>query len=231
MKLNRSTQRNHAMTLIEAAVVIFVIGFLVMLLLPALYSNRHYHHGPSCANNLKQLNLSYLLWAGDNHDKLPMEVSVTNGGTMELMNTSDAWKVFQVMSNELSTPKVIYCPEDTLRGNAATNFGDDLKNKISYFIGMDAIASSAKSVLDGDDNLLINGSPVSGGLVVVASNSPVAWNDNRHVSLDTHAWIFKTKTSYGYIGLGDGSVLPLKNSELVNQLRQTSLATNRLVIP
>src|ERR1043165_7756257 len=102
MKTHCSKQRNQAMTLIEAVVVIFVIAFLVMMFLPALLSPRHGAKRINCASNLKQLGLAYKIWAGDNNDKYPMEVSVTNGGTMELLNTADAWQTFQVMSNELS---------------------------------------------------------------------------------------------------------------------------------
>jgi hypothetical protein len=36
-----------------------------------------------------------------------MQVSVTNGGTMELVNGGTVFEHFLVMSNELSTPKLL----------------------------------------------------------------------------------------------------------------------------
>ena len=218
------------MTLIEAVVVIFVIAFLVMVFLPAISAPRH-HHGYACPNNLKQLGLAYKIWAGDNSDKYPMAVSVTNGGAMELMTTPDAWKVFQVMSNELSTPKVIYCPEDSQHGSAATNWGDDLKNKISYLIGVDATETNPAAILSGDGNFLLNNSPANQGLINVASNASLAWDTTRHVSVTSRGWFFKTKTGYGNLGLADGSVQSVNNPTLTNLLHHTGLATNRLAIP
>jgi len=230
MKTYSSNQKNQALTLIEAVVVIFIIGIFVMMLLPALVRPPR-HHGFSCINNLKQIGLAYRIWAGDNNDKYPMEVSVANGGTMELMNTPDAWKTFQVMSNELSTPKVIYCPADSAHGGYATNFGDDLKNKISYFIGVDVTNGSVNILLSGDGNFLLNNSPANHGLVNVASDNSLRWDISRHVSTTRQAWFFKTKIGFGNIGLADGSVQQLNNSGLSNLLQQTGLATNRLAIP
>lgn len=218
------------MTLIEAVLVIFIIALLAMMLLPAIMHPQHHHGYLRCANNLKQVGLAYRIWASDNNDKYPMAVSVTNGGAMEFMNTADAWKTFQVMSNELSTPKVIYCPEDALHAGCATNWGNDLKNKISYFIGVDA-TTNENVLLSGDDHFLINGSPVKPGLIEVTSNTPIAWDSSRHLSVETHAWIFKKKAAYGFIGLGDGSVQSVSCSGLTNSVQQTGLATNRLVIP
>jgi hypothetical protein len=134
------------------------------------------------------------------------------------------------MSNELSTPKVIFCPAASERGSAATNFGDDLKNKISYFIGVDA-TTNENILLSGDDHFLINGSPVKPGLIEVTSNAPIAWDSSRHVSVESRAWFFKKKTGWGNIGLGDGSVQSLSSSNLLEQIKQIGLATNRLAIP
>jgi prepilin-type N-terminal cleavage/methylation domain-containing protein len=231
MKSHCPNQRNHALTLVEVLLVISVIAILAALLLPALTP----HHGTAqrinCVNNLKQIGLAYRIWAGDNGDKYPMEISVTNGGTMELMNTPDAWKTFQVMSDELSTPIVIYCPEDSTHAGYATNFGDDLKNKINYFIGVDATNGSANIFLSGDNNFLLNNSPANHGLVNVASNASLAWDASRHVSVTKQGWFFKTKVGFGNISLADGSVQSLSNSGLTNMLHQTGLATNRLAIP
>jgi len=218
-----------AFTLEDMLIVIVIIALLAVMILPAL------DHGGgqriNCVNNLKQLELAYRIWSGDNNGKYPMHVPVLEGGAKELMNSSDAWRTFQVMSNELGTPKILYCPEDSARGSAATNFGDGLKNKISYFIGVDATISNETVLLSGDDNFLINGSPVKPGLLEVTSNTPIAWDSSRHVSVETHFWLFKKKTNWGNIGLGDGSVQSLTNPGLTNLLHQTGLATNRLAIP
>jgi competence protein ComGC len=231
MKKSLSQRRTKAFTLEDMLIVIVITAVLAVLLLPALAS----HHGGgqriSCANNVKEVNLSYNIWAGDNNGKYPMDIPVLEGGSKEYMNSSDAWRTFQVMSNELSTPKILYCPEDAARGSAATNFGDGLKNKISYFIGVDAAGTNETVLLSGDDHFLINGSPVKPGLVDVTSNTPIAWDSSRHVSVETHFWFFKDKTNWGNIGLGDGSVQSMYDSYLRDQVRRTGLPTNRLAIP
>jgi type II secretory pathway pseudopilin PulG len=232
MRIRCSRQTNQGMTLVEAVVVVFVIGFLVMLLAPALLtSNGRLEQRISCTNNQKQLGLAYKVWAGDNNDRLPMEVSVTNGGALEWINTPDAWKVYQVMSNELSTPKILCCPQDALHHFAATNFTDDLKNKLSYFIGINATGTNADELLSGDGNFLNQGVPVKPGLFEATSNTPVTWDTSRHTSVETHAGIFRKTTGWGNVGLADGSVQALTTSGFRNQIRQTGLATNRLFIP
>ena len=55
------------------------------------------------------------MWESDNNDKYPMSISVTNGGAMEAVLNGNPMRVFQVMSNELSIPKILICPEDTYK--------------------------------------------------------------------------------------------------------------------
>ena len=106
MRIQRATNQIKGLTLIEVLVVIAVIVLLAAMFLPALPS----HHRPSrinCSNNLKQIGLSYRIWAGDNGDKFPMEVSVTNGGTMELFRGESQFQNlpflnYLAMPNELS---------------------------------------------------------------------------------------------------------------------------------
>jgi type II secretory pathway pseudopilin PulG len=230
MKLRVANHKTAALTLVEVLVVIVVLVVLAAVIFPALNHHPGGAQKIACVNNLKEVGLAYRLWAGDNGDKYPMAISVTNGGTLELMSGPDAWKTYLVLSNELGTPKVLFCPQDMERRRAATNFSDDLKTHISYFIGSDA-TEDQNVLLSGDDNFLVNGSPVSSGLIEVTSNTPIVWNFSRHVEVKTRLWLFSTKTSFGYIGMGDGSVLQLNNVDFLNQVRQTGLATNRLAIP
>jgi prepilin-type N-terminal cleavage/methylation domain-containing protein/prepilin-type processing-associated H-X9-DG protein len=58
-------------TLIELLVVIAIIGILAALLLPTLVRTKRRAQAAFCLNNVKQLNLAHLLYAGDNNDWFP----------------------------------------------------------------------------------------------------------------------------------------------------------------
>ncbi|MDR3460235.1 MAG: hypothetical protein P4N60_22635 [Verrucomicrobiae bacterium] len=219
------------MTLIELLVIIFVLALLASMIGVPTSTDKIRAKQLSCMNNLKQTGLAERVWAGDNHDKYPMEISTTNGGTMELVDGPDAWKTFLVMSNELGTPKVVFCPSDLQRTNAS-GFGPAFSAKnISYFIGADATVTNGNVPLFGDNNFLINTSPVKPGLIEVKSGSSIAWDSTRHTDVKTHAWFDENKKGGGNVVLGDALVVWLTNSNLLKQFTQTGLATNRLVIP
>lgn len=171
-----------------------------------------------CINGLRQVDLAYRIWTGDNEDKYPMEVSTNIGGAMELAAKGNAAAVFQVMSNELSTPKVLLCPNDP-HVLAATNFGPGFASKnISYFVGLISYTNSPVAFLSGDDNFQVGGVPVKSGVLEISSNTAVKWTIERH----GHA---------GYVGLADGSVEMVSDYDLPKLIQQTGLATNRLAIP
>jgi prepilin-type processing-associated H-X9-DG protein len=227
MKPRVSHQKTAAMTLTE---VLVVIGVLAILLTILVYK-RSYDPNMNpkwegqmigCVDNLKHVGLSFGTWAGDHNDKYPFNLSATNGGTMELANGRNAWINFLVMSNQLSTPKVLFCPADTDK-IAATDFTADFNNSnISYFINLDADVSNPQMFLSGDDNFAVGGVPIKSGLLGIATNSPIAWTSARHYLR-------------GNIVYTDGSVnLSVNKNEtrrLTDYIYQTGVATNRLAIP
>src|SRR5579863_2689739 len=94
------------LTVLDVFVIVCVLFVLAAMILPAI-SRPTRCQKINCTNNLKQTGLAFRIWEGDNNDKYPMQVSTTNGGAMELVALGNPVPVFQVMSNELSTPKIL----------------------------------------------------------------------------------------------------------------------------
>jgi len=222
MKLRVSNQKTAALTLVEVLAVIVALAVLAMIVfLPAYQAAGGHAKSMNCVNNLQQVGLAFRIWAGDNNDKFPMQVSVAHGGTMELAIGTNAWINFVVMSNELATPRILYCRADKGRV-AATSFPDGLNNEnLSYFVSLDANTNSAHALLSGDANFAVNNVPVKSGLMELCTNTPVTWTSARHY----------IKCN---IILADGRVVggdDPNDPDLINLLSQTGLATNRLAIP
>lgn len=220
------------MTILELLLVVACLLVLATVLLPILAAAKRRQSKISCASNLKQINLAFRIWEEDNGGRFPMSVSVTNGGAMELIDAGSLTPCLQCVSNEMSTTKILVCPDDPARA-FATNW-DDLNNShVSYFLSADASNDADPNVLlNGDDNFELNGSPVKSGLFNLSSNTLVAWAPGRHSeSYRPHSWWFPERFNYGNIGFADGHVEPLGPVSLRDMLQHICPTTNRIAIP
>jgi predicted RNA-binding Zn-ribbon protein involved in translation (DUF1610 family) len=88
-------------------------------------------------NNLKEIGVAFRLWAGDNNDQFPFNVSQAQGGTRELCDRDSAGfeknpvPIFMAMSNVLSIPEILVCRNDKTK-QAAADFASLTTNNISY---------------------------------------------------------------------------------------------------
>ena len=218
MKTKSQNQKNHAFTFIELIVICAVLGMVALVILPALAQDAQSaarSNRINCSNNLRQLALAYKVWAVDNNDRFPMAVSTREGGTKEFVAGGNAFRHFQVMSNEINAPKILICPSDSR--TAARNFGDLQNKNISYFVGLDGSDTYPAMLLSGDRNIENGVTPVH-SVLELRPEKPANWTDALHVN-------------EGNVGLCDGAVIQATTAKLQALVSKTGDTTNRIALP
>jgi prepilin-type processing-associated H-X9-DG protein len=191
---------------------------LAAIFFPALGAAKQKHSRNNCISNLKEIGLGSKIWEGDNGNKYPIQVYATNNEMMKLIANGNAYFLWQTMSNELTTPRILICPADT-EHTETTNFSTGFSDaNISYFFNLDASDTYPQMILDGDDNLAVNGARVPPGILNLRTNASVAWTKERH-------------RGDGNLGFADGSVQQATSAGLNSVFALSGTVTNRLVIP
>jgi hypothetical protein len=210
---------NHsALTLIDVLVIVATIVFGITFFFA--YVSRSTGCGNrsqriTCVNNLKQVGLSFRLYAGDNRDRYPMNISTNDEPVVNEM--TPVYKYLGSLSNELGTPKVVICPDDKKR-KTATNFATLGNKNISYFSGLDAAETLPQSMLAGDRNIT-NDFPPRRNILELTTNQMVRFTEEIH-------------KLQGNIALGDGSVQQVSSARLRSEIiKNTPFATNRIKLP
>ncbi len=205
-------------TMMELLMIVAVVGVAVGLLgvgIHALDKAKARSIRLVCINSVKECQLAFGVWSGDNNSKFPMAVADAMGGARESTAKGDVFRNFQVLSNELTTPIVTYCPADTR--SHATNFAYLNNQNMGFFVGMDADKSLPNAWLCGDRNIT-NGVASSRGALTLTTGQAVGWTGEMH-------------DGCGNVAPVDGSVQQISNRGLLETMQKSGGWTNRIVLP
>ena len=241
--MNNTRKENLAFTLVELMVVMAVVAILAASLLPAMAGSRSGALRLICNNNLKQVGVAFRTWSLSHNGSMPMAVAYSRGGDSDdvgfrvLATTQKGSRgvsmMFLCMSNELSTPKILYCPaesETSVRQTATTfsgvggpgtvPFTNDLN--VSYFIGIDARESYPRMLLTGDHNLGGNGNPpTTSYLAAPSTGTPFVYLGTNFWAPGGPAWLNTMHAQRGNVLMADGSVEFFSRSGLQDALRNS----------
>ena len=218
MKTLSAKAKISGFTLVELLAVLAILAILAAMLLPSLHGGGKARI-PWCMNNQKQIDLGFQVFAGDNNGKFPMQLSVTNGGTMELVRNGNVFPHIQKISKiyDGHYMGILICPSDIER-HATTNFETMNDLNISYFLNADVSTNNpSASILTGDRNLEVANWPVKSGLFILTTNVYMRWTDDLH-------------TGRGNLSFADGHG-ELVSANLNSIIRSQPLATNRFIVP
>ncbi|MEY4918779.1 MAG: hypothetical protein RL616_2692 [Verrucomicrobiota bacterium] len=181
-------KRARAFTLVELLVVIAIISILAAMLMPALQAAMARAKRIWCENNLRQIGIGLHVFLHDHGGRCPMTVPMAEGGAEQFVQNGYlvsgafyfSFRQFQVLSNELSNPRVLACKADEQRV-AGTDFATIQNTNLSYFIGVNADFSKPQSILAGDRNLTSFPQP-SPTILHTTSGASFRWTREVHAN-------------------------------------------------
>jgi len=232
-----SVPSRQAFSRLELLVVLFTLALLAAVALPVLAGTRPRADRITCLNNLRQIGKAFNSWASDHDDRNPWFVLLSEGGNVDYPLGSvraEPWFQFSSISNELSSPKLLTDPADSISPHRIATSWDNNPNggllnagyrndAVSYFLNVHSFYEIPRSLFVGDRNLGHGPSPELCGFV-----GGYAW-----LLRPTDRWINSIHGEAGNLVRTDGQVEQLTNRDLPSALDvlQYDSGRNHLLFP
>ncbi len=235
MKTNQRPPTEAAWTKWELLLVVFVVGLLAVMLVPALLKSKARSSRVGCVNNVKQVSTSLRLFANDNDSRYP-------DASTNITSATELWKLFQVAQNDIFSPRVLVCPDDKERtpaadfltgsGSSSESFADPSKRNLalSYFYAAGADEASPSRILIGDRNLTRDParSDDSPGTTLLSGTQRLGSTREQLKGLRFAA---KPHERWGNLAFMDGSARQLTSDKLREALGKTGDTNNLIWLP
>ena len=233
-----------AFTRVELLVVLATVGFVSLLGLSVNADTRERSERMVCMNNLRQIGRALHTWAAEHGGENAWWVRPSEGGyrqaaaaavpglhvpgvgTFPAAIMNNTWFHFLWVHEELPSPNVLLCPNDTSK-RRASGFSSApgglahlsmQNNAVSYLIGADAMREYPWAILSADRNLVsdLGGPTCSTGITTVRYiRAPYAGGRT--------AWTNTLHQTSGQVLMNDGQV----NSMSTRELNEAIAATDR----